>query len=71
MLVRLLIIAVPFLAVFAVAIALFYLYAAVLAFRQGNTPFVLFYAALSFGGIALGTALWRTYRNFRRGVRAR
>ena len=70
MLVRLLIVAVPFLAVFAIAIALFYLYAAVLSVRQGNTPFALFYAALSFGGIALGTALWRTYRKFRRGVRA-
>jgi hypothetical protein len=69
-LVRLLLVAVPFLAALTVGIALFYLYGAVLAARQGNTPFALLYGVLSIGGIALGVALWRTWRKARESVRS-
>jgi hypothetical protein len=68
--VRLLLVAVPFLAAVAMGMALFYLYGASVALRQGNTGFALFYAAFGLGGIALGMALWRTWRRARAGVRA-
>ena len=55
----------PILVVFAFGFALYQLYRAVAYLRVGYWQLALIFGFMGIGGIALGTALWRTRKKFR------
>lgn len=56
----------PFGAVLTAILGLYYVGWGVVALRRGNVPFALFYGVYGFGGLVLGVALWRVWRQWRR-----
>jgi hypothetical protein len=54
----------PVLAALATMFGFFYIYAAIRPLRTGDTGTAVFLLVFGFGGVALGVALWTTWRKF-------
>jgi hypothetical protein len=64
-----LLILVPFAAVFAVVFGLYYAWAGLNALMQGNSVVGTIFFIYGLGGLVLATALWRSYRDYRKRLR--
>lgn len=56
----------PLAVLFTTVFGAYYIGWGLVALRRGNVPFALFYGLYGFGGVVLGLALWRVWRQSRR-----
>ena len=56
----------PFTALLTAVFGAYYVSWGVIAFRRGSHTFALFYGVYGLGGLVLGLALWRVWRQWRR-----